>query len=82
MLQLTLSSRSHPSKKNKRFFLPLKNEGLDEDCDCPEEEEELSMMKTRNVAQKNASLCQEYASHLGLGGGGGGPEELGGEVFR
>ena len=36
-------------------------EGLDEDCDCPEEEEELSMMKTRNVAQKNASLCQEYA---------------------
>jgi hypothetical protein len=40
------------------------------------------MMKTRNVAQKNASLCQEYASHLGLGGGGGGPEELGGEVFR
>ena len=40
------------------------------------------MMKTRNVAQNNASLCQEYASHLGLGGGGGGPEELGGEVFR
>ena len=49
------------------------------------------MMKTRNVAQdreetllinqKNASLCQEYASHLGLGGGGGGPEDLGGEVF-
>ena len=70
------------AKKNTRFFLALKIEVLDVDCDCPEEEEELSMMKTRNVAQKNASLCQEYASHLGLGGGGGGPEELGGEVFR
>ena len=34
------------------------------------------------INQKNASLCQEYASHLGLGGGGSGPEDLGGEVFR
>ena len=61
-----------------RFFLLFKIEGLDQEC----LEGELSMMKTRNVAQKNASLCQENASHLGLGGGGGGPEELGGEVFR
>ena len=34
------------------------------------------------INQKNASLCQEYASRLGMGGGGGGPEDLGGEVFR
>ena len=27
---------------------------------------------------KNASLCLENASNLGLGGGGGGPEDLGG----
>ena len=50
------------------------------------------MMKTRNVDQnikgtllinlENASLCQENASNLGLGGGGGGPEDLGGEVFQ
>ena len=26
----------------------------------------------------NASLCQEDSSHPGLGGGGGGPEDLGG----
>ena len=65
------------------------NTRLDEDCDCPEEE--LLMMKTRKVVQdreetllinqKNVSLCQEYASHLEMGGGGGGPEDLGGEVF-
>ena len=40
------------------------------------------MMKTRNVAQNNASLCQDNASHLGLGGGGGGPEDLGGEAHQ
>lgn len=32
--------------------------------------------------EDQARLCQEYASHLGLGGGGGGPEDLGGEVLR
>ena len=30
---------------------------------------------------KNASLCLENASHPGLGGGGGGPDDLGEEVF-
>jgi hypothetical protein len=34
------------------------------------------------INQKNASLCQEYANHLGLWGGGGGPEDLGGGVFQ
>ena len=35
------------AKKNMRFLLPFKIEGLDQEC----LEGELSMMKTRNVAQ-------------------------------
>ena len=75
-LQLTSQKETIvPAKKNMRFFLKI--EGLVQECP----EGELSMMKTRKVAQnregtllinlKNASLCLENTSNLGLGGGGG-----------